>query len=203
MLFKNVDRYASVEIPIYSGDVLFDIQARTIRPDGSVLQLKKDDFHTTTGVGEGYVFYSDEKKVKFTFPAVEKNCILELYYKIHETRPFVEGVWDIQRSIPVLHNTFKLTVPIVLLESKAHGGFGWTWRYTPYNCSLSDPTEVRNLTPSRLTTDQTVTFSWSQNDIPAFEPEPMMGAYTNYLEYVKFSPSEWKTWDDISSWYCR
>ncbi len=202
-LFKNVDRYASVEIPIYSGDELLGIRARTIRPDGSAIELKSDDFHTTTGVGEGYVFYSDEKKVKFTFPDAEKDCILELHYKIHEARPFVEGVWAIQRSIPVLRNIFKLTVPVVLLEPQSRGGIGWTWRYKPYNCSLSEPAVQRDLTTSQATVDQTVTFTWSQNNVPAFKPDPMMGAYSNYLRYVKFSPSEWKTWDDISNWYCK
>ncbi len=202
-LFKNVDKYASVEIPIYSGDALEDIQARTIKPDGSIAQLKKSDFHVTTGVGEGYVFYSDEKKVKFTFPAVEKNCILELHYVIHETHPFVEGVWQIQGFTPVLRNTFKLTVPILLIEPTARGGAGWTWRYKWYNSPAVDPVVEKNLTPSQLATDQTVTFTWTKNDIPAFRPDPMMGPYQNHLEYVKFSPSEWKTWDNISKWYCK
>jgi hypothetical protein len=29
----------------------------------------------------------------------------------------------------------------------------------------------------------------------------MRPAYTNYLKYVKFAPSNWKSWDDISNWY--
>lgn len=47
----------------------------------------------------------------------------------------------------------------------------------------------------------TVTLTWSKNNIPAFKPDPMMPPYLNYMEYVKFSPSQWKTWDDISEWY--
>ncbi len=202
-LFKNVDDHASVEISVYSGEDLVDIQARTIKADGSVIELQKEDFHVSTGVGEGHVYYSDERRVKFTFPAAEKNCILEVSYKIHETHPFIQGEWDIQRSIPVLCNTFKLTAPLLLMQSHFQGGVGWTWRYKPYNCTLTEPMFDKNRTPSKLLKDQTVTFTWTKRNIPAFEPDPMMGPHLDHLMYVKFAPSEWKTWDDISGWYCK
>ncbi len=202
-IFRNIDDYASVEIPVYSGDKLTDISARTIKPDGSAVELKESDFHTIAGAAEGYIFYSDAKKVKFTFPAVEKNSILEYRYTIHESRPFVEDVWDIQNTIPILRNTYALTVPIILMAPQARGGLDWTWRYKWYNTFPCEPTVVRNLTPSQLTTDQTVTYTWSKSDVPAFKPDPMMGSYFDYVEHVKFSPSEWKSWNDISGWYYK
>lgn len=77
-LLRNADDHASVEIHVYSGDKIYGLRARTIEPDGSSIILGKDDFHTITGAGSDYIFYSDEKKVRFTFPAVRENCIMVL-----------------------------------------------------------------------------------------------------------------------------
>ncbi len=200
-LFKNIDDYASVEIPIYDGEILKAISARTIKPDGSTIELKKEDFHTITGDEQGYLFYSDRKKVKFTFPSIEKNCIIEYHYSVYSRYPFIQGVWGIQSSIPKLENSYKLTVPLLLILPVSKGGYDWTWRYKSFNFFLDRPNEHRNLTPSQANLDQTVTFSWIQKNIAAFEPDPMMPPYDYYVPYVKFAPSEWKTWDDISKWY--
>ena len=48
-LFKNIDDYASVGIPVLSGNKITDIFARTIKPNGDIIELKRDDFHTITG----------------------------------------------------------------------------------------------------------------------------------------------------------
>ncbi len=200
-LFKNIDDHASVEIPIYSGNKLESISARTIKPDGSTIELKPEDFHTITGDEEGYVFYSDMKKTKFTFPAIEKNCIIEYHYSIYSEHPFVQGVWEIQSRIPKLENIYRLTAPIMLIMSKARGGFDWTWRYKSFNSALDDPVSHQNLTASQANVDKTITFEWTKRNIPAFEPDPMMPSYDNYIQYVKFAPSDWKTWNDVSKWY--
>ncbi|MDE3058682.1 MAG: DUF3857 and transglutaminase domain-containing protein [Bacteroidota bacterium] len=200
-LFKNIDNYASIEIPIYNGQTLQSISARTIKPDGSTIELKQEDFHTISGDEQGYIFYSDRKKIKFTFPAIEKNCIIEYHYSVHSNYPFIQDVWEIQSRLPKLENIYTLTVPIILISPESKGGYNWTWRYKSYHFLLDQPSEHQNVTPSQATLDQTVTFFWKESNIAAFEPDPMMPSYDNYLSYVKFAPSEWKTWDDISEWY--
>lgn len=94
-LFKNIEDYASMEIHTDSKDRLTNLSARTINPDGTVIELKEDDFHTITGNGDDYVFYSDRKTTKFTYPAIEKNCIVEYHYDIDEAYPFVQDEWNI------------------------------------------------------------------------------------------------------------
>lgn len=200
-LFKNIEQYASVEIVLHDGDMLQSISARTIKPDGTAIELKPEDFHTITGDDQGYIFYSDTKKVKFTYPAIEKNCILEYHCSIHSSYPFIQDVWNIEGRIPKLENIYRLTVPKILIATEAQGGYNWTWRYKPFHYQLERPDVHENLTPSQVTRDQTVTFSWTEKNLPAFEPDPMMPSYDNYLAYVKFAPSEWKEWDNISDWY--
>ena len=48
-LFKNLDAHASVQINLYDGETLTDIEARTIKPDGSNIALKEHDFYTISG----------------------------------------------------------------------------------------------------------------------------------------------------------
>ncbi len=200
-LFKNIEDYASVEIPVYAGERITNLIARTINPDGTIIELKKNDFHTITGSDNGEVFYSDEKRIKFTFPAIQKNSIIEYDYSKEEEYPFVMDTWNIQGGIPKLENNYQLTAPTLLLAPKEKGGAGWSWRYCTYNTILDDPKSYSNLNPSSNTRDESVTFTWLKKNIPAFEPDPMMPPYSDYLQYVKFAPSNWKSWNDISNWY--
>jgi len=200
-LFKNVEDYASVEIPVSSGDKINDLNARTIKPDGTIILLKSDDFHTITGSDNGEVFYSDEKKIKFTFPAIEKNSIIEYNYTIEEEYPFVMDVWNVQGAIPKLENIYKLTVPTLLVTPKDKGGAGWNWRFKSYNFIVDNPDFAQNLNPSGGSLDASLSFTWVKKNVPAFDPDPMMPPYDEYLQYVKFAPSQWLGWNDISDWY--
>ena len=200
-LFKNIDTYATVEIPIYEGEKITDIHARTIKPDGTSIPLKETDFFVQSGVSDNEVFYSDRKIEKFTFPSIEKNCIIEYSYTKYEDYPFIMDKWYIQKQIPILSNTYKLTAPILLLAPENKGGANWNWRYKNYNCSLPEPMFTKNLNPSHTERDASVSFEWKMNNIPAFEPDPVMKSYNDYLEYVKFAPSNWAKWNDLSKWY--
>ncbi len=200
-LLRNVDQHASVQIDLYSGQSIYGLRARTIEPDGKSIILSKRDFHTITGAGSDYIFYSDEKKIRFTFPAVRRNCIIEYHYGINETHPFVQDVWQIQSRYPELLNTYRLTLPVLLLLSPANGGYGWNWRYKIYNSSIGKPKYRQDLGSNTPPSEQTITLTWTKRDIPAFKPESMMPPIMDYIKYVKFAPSSWKTWDDISKWY--
>lgn len=200
-LLRNVDGHASVQLHVYPGETIHGLRARTIEPDGSSIVLSKSDFHTITGGGSGYVFYTNEKKIRFTFPAVQKNCIIEYHYITHETHPFIQDVWEIQGMYPELENRYSLTVPLLLVLPVARGGYGWNWRYKVYNCKIGKPTYNADLDYNEAPSQQPLTFTWTENGIPAFKPDPKMPPYLDYIRYVKFAPSAWKTWNDISEWY--
>ncbi len=78
-LFKNVEEYTNVTIPISWDEKILQIEAQTYKPDGSKIVLGKKDFYLTE-TDNNSAFVSDEKTMKFTFPNVEKGSIIE--YKI-------------------------------------------------------------------------------------------------------------------------
>lgn len=200
-LFRDVDRYATVTLHIPWSDKLTDISARTIKPDGTIINLKGSDFHKITGIQNEEIDYSNIETVKFTFPAVQRNSIIEYHYSLYSPHPFLQTGWMIQGSLPKLETIYKLTASILVLMPVSEGGLGWNWRYQWHNCDLGDPQLIRNITPSNLTREKTFTYKWVQKDVPPFVSEPMMPPESRYLQYVEFAPADWKTWDDVSKWY--
>ena len=201
-LFKNIDDQATVVIYVGDEEKLMNVRARTIKADGTPVELKAGDFYTSTGSGGGEIFYTDRTTVKFTFPAIEKNCLVEYSYTKLKQRPFVTDVWEIQHYLPTLRNTYTLTVPAILLQKESLGGYDWSWRYVAYGAiAVGKPSVIKPLNPGGSTYSQEVVFSWSLQNIPAFQPEPLMPSHEQFMAYVKFAPSEWKDWNDISSWY--
>ncbi|HRS96910.1 MAG TPA: DUF3857 and transglutaminase domain-containing protein [Smithella sp.] len=81
--------FATVSISYREGyqevDVLF---ANTIKPDGQVVPLNKNDIYDTAEYA-GYQFYTDIKVKKFTMPAVEDNCVIEYAYEIRNLKPIL------------------------------------------------------------------------------------------------------------------
>lgn len=199
-LFRNTENSATVQIPLYEGETITDLHARTIRPDGSNVFLKEQDIYTITGESKGPVFFSDAKIVRFTFPAVEKGCILDYKFTKKTQRAFWYDVWKIQNYLPTMNDQYTLTIPLVLMD-KQHG-LGWTWRYKSYNYpDLPKPVQSPTNIYERMSNNGKVSFTWTLHDIPAFEREINMPPQSLNMAYVKFSLSEWSSWDSITSWY--
>lgn len=85
---------------LYGGEIkIKDIAARTIKPDGSIVQLKKEDIYERTIVkGSGLKF----KAKSFAMPAVEPGCIIEYRWREVRVRTDADNVrLQFQRDIPV------------------------------------------------------------------------------------------------------
>ena len=201
-LFKNIEKYAFVEIPIYNGEKIEKISARTIKPDGTVVQLKSDDFYQSSGMGEGATFYSDKRSVKFTFPAIEKNCIVEYEYTKSKLRPFMTDIWYIHDAMPTLLNRYSLSIPKILVVSKVNNGAGWDWNFKTYNYALDNPVINDQQVMKDLGKEKEI-YTWTLKNIEPFKVEEMMPPVLDYFGYVKFAPSEWKKWKDVSEWYYK
>lgn len=85
---------------LYGGETkIKDIAARTIKPDGSIVLLKKEDIYERTIVkGSGLKY----KAKSFAMPAVEPGCIIE--YRWREVRVNTDANYvrlQFQRDIPV------------------------------------------------------------------------------------------------------
>ena len=199
-LLKNIENNSTVEIYLDGEDKLNSISARTIKSDGSEIILDSKDFHTSTGQSDNTVFYADDQIIKFTFPAIENNCLVEFKYSILKKFPFVNDRWRIQKFDPIIKNTYKLTAPVLLLAPPPNGS-GWKFTYQNYNCLVETPNFEKNRNYTKSEKNESVSFEWERRDVPAFKTEPNMPPISNYIQYVKFSRADWKSWNEVSKWF--
>lgn len=72
-------KYGDVEIPLPSEmGIITDINARTIRPDGSVVNFSGKIFDKTIVKARGFQY----RAKTFSMPNVEPGCIIEYYYTV-------------------------------------------------------------------------------------------------------------------------
>ena len=92
---------------IYGGETkIQDIAARTIKPDGSIVELKKADIFERTIVKTSGVKF---KARSFAMPAVEPGCIIEYRWREIRVRSDANYVrLQFQRDIPVRRVTYSV-----------------------------------------------------------------------------------------------
>lgn len=103
---RGRESQSKIDIPFFGNAKIKDIAARTIKPDGSIIELKKDD------VFERTIIRLSGLKVKaksFAMPGVEPGAIIE--YRWREVRgdhlTFYERL-QFQRDIPVQRVTYHI-----------------------------------------------------------------------------------------------
>jgi transglutaminase-like putative cysteine protease len=124
---RGVEEAAKVEITHLHGVHVTDVAARTVRPDGSVVELAKGQiFDRTAAKGAGV-----KVEVKaFAFPAVTPGCILDYRWtEIHhmDDAPFV--YLELQREHPVRRTELYLK-PLPL------GGTGYNFKMRTFNMKV-------------------------------------------------------------------
>ena len=75
---RGRDKQSKIDIPYFSGTKIKDIAARTIKPDGSIAELTKEDIIERTVVKLGGIKL---KARSFAFPSIEPGAIVEYKWK--------------------------------------------------------------------------------------------------------------------------
>ena len=103
---RGRDSQSKVELPYYGNHRIKDIAARVIKPDGTAVELKKEDVFDRTVVKLSGV----KVKVKsFALPGVEPGAVIE--YRWREVHPYGDANQlrlQFQRDIPVRTVTYYL-----------------------------------------------------------------------------------------------
>ncbi len=130
------------------------IEGRTIKPDGSVVEIKKD------AIIEQTLASIRDIKVKansFAFPAVEPGAILE--YRWKEIQPFqMYSRYYIQRNIPIQTLSYHIEPPLK----------------TDPNSLLAMLTATFNWPQIQVAKERDGSFGFQIQNVPAFREEPQM-----------------------------
>lgn len=96
---KGKEQQRQVQIPYYDEDDVGDIAARTIKPDGTVVELAADAVFDRSLLKAGNVRV---KAKSFALPAVELGAIVEYRYKVyHYSGILTYKMVELQREIPI------------------------------------------------------------------------------------------------------
>ncbi|HES59217.1 MAG TPA: DUF3857 domain-containing protein, partial [Caldithrix sp.] len=187
--------WATREIYLSDEMILSDFSARTIKANGEIIPLTKDDLHPTKLI-DGADQISHEKSVKFVFPGVEPGAILEYSFTINDQGWFVGDIWFIQKDIPVLYTKYTMEIPTIFFKYKNN------WTYSTNAIQLGEPQVLKNILTERSEKDQSRIFYWEITDIPAFEDEPNAPPYFDIAQYVRYD-IKYKDWNELTEGYWK
>lgn len=151
---RGREEQSKIDIPYFGEYKIKDIVGRTIKQDGSIVELKKDAIFDRT------IINTRGLKIKaksFAMPAVEPGVIIE--YRWREVRDGELSFYvhlDFQRDIPVQEVKY-------FIKPYSAPGFSYVMRLRNFNCpTLSLTKEKDGFSSTKL------------NNIPAFKEEPYM-----------------------------
>lgn len=156
---KGKDQIATIDIPSSGEDVISHVSARTIKPDGTIVEMKDSAVFKREVVR---IRGLKRKVTSFAPPAVEPGAIVEYRYTETARHPSIMYVkLQFQREFPVR----KATVFVwpLDLEQTAYKMY-----FIPYNCR---PTPIKR--------EQNGYFSSTLEQVPAFQEEIYMPGEPN------------------------
>jgi hypothetical protein len=180
---RGKEQFATVEIPRIGGRDISGVAARTIKADGTIVELKKDS------IFDRELAQAKHLKLRgktFALPNVEVGDIIEYQYKEHRNNEIASHMrLYFQREIPmwnVAYHLKPLSIPML----------PWGMRTMAFQCQLP---------PFRK--EPNGFFTTSLNNVPAFKSEPYMPPEDQvrawvliyYEEDKKIEPE--KFWKDI------
>ncbi len=183
-IFTNLGREEESEVRVpYNAafESVTIIRARTIRPDGSVLNVRPADIRTAKPSE-----YDDARVISISMPGVQPGCIIEYEYVTDQRSSQMPGhfwtQWYFQAGTdPVLLTRLTVRTPkdMVLQRRLRNSGIQPTVR------PAADGKTIVNV--------------WEQRNVAPFELEPMMPPAETLLP--KLTLSTIPDWDSIARWY--
>jgi hypothetical protein len=171
ILTEEGRKYANVEIPfVKESEDVVNIRARTIKPDGSIVEFHDKVFETALVRGRGRRYLAKT----FAFPDVQVGSILEYFYTTDLKEHFIyDSNWILSQELFTRNARFALkpykgtSVPINLR---------WSWHDLPQGAN------------PKVGPDGVVRME--ANNIPAFQTEDFMPPANDLKSRVDFIYSE-------------
>ena len=171
ILTEEGRKYADIEIPFYAGyGSITQIHARTIKPDGSIVDFDGKVFTKSIVKARGVKYLAKT----FTLPAIQPGCVIEYYYTIDLSEErIIASHWIVSDELFTRAAKFSLkpyTSPYLPY------GLRWTWQNMP--SSAPQPVEG----PDHIVRLQVTS-------VPAFQREDFMPPEDEVKARVDFSYS--------------
>jgi transglutaminase-like putative cysteine protease len=174
---RGRDTQSKVELPYLNGSELRDIAGRTIKSDGTIIDLKPEAILDTVLARVGKLKLQAKT---FSLPGVEPGAIIEYRWREVHKSSFYTRV-HLQRDFPIQRVTFSIKPPPA----------SYSLELKTFN--IPDPTFVHEASGMRGAT---------LTNVPAFRPEPQMPPEDEVRMWVlayyssSFAPSGARFWTE-------
>jgi hypothetical protein len=160
------------------------IFANTIKPDGKIIPLDMNDIVDSSEYA-GYEFYTDIKVKKFTMPAVEDGCIIELAYEIQNLKPVLSFDYA---DIFFCRNFFPMEEDIIEIV-------------LPKSTELKYKKFKTDITPQIITDGNKKRYIFVNTKQKEIIPESRMPSLFERDTFPQIYFWTLNSWDVISKWY--
>jgi hypothetical protein len=179
VLTEKGKELATVRVPYDPGSFgKFEVQARTIHPDGVIVPLSE----APKEISEVKTAEYDVRSMVFNLPSVETGSILEYLVRIHDG--YWVNSWEVQQSHFVRHERFIY---------KANGRFGLA--------------TAAHIPTGQLPKLDKGSFTLELTDVPAFPDEDWMPPMNTLRWRVQFYVSDYQDskqfWEDATRRWAR
>ena len=113
VLSEKGNSHADVEIVIPPDGSLSELKARTIHPDGKIIEFTGKPFQKTLIKGRGIKVLAKT----FTMPDVTVGSIIEYKYRIDVRRNIFDNSWTIQHELYTVKESFRMKPYLDALEA--------------------------------------------------------------------------------------
>lgn len=168
VLSEKGKKYADVEIVIPPEGSISGLKARTIEPDGKIVEFSGKPFQKTIIKGRGLKVLA---KV-FTMPEVNVGSIIEYKYRIDWPYILTNNYWTIQHDLYTLKESFRMKPYDGLLEGFENG-------YRVASVYFRMPGALK----PQLKGDA---YEMEAENIPAFHPEGYMPPEEDFKPQILF-----------------
>lgn len=162
------------------------IFANTIKPDGKIIALDRKDIIDSSEYA-GYEFYTDIKVKKFTMPAVEDGCIIEIAYEIENLKPVLSMDYSetffCQNFFPIEEDIMEIVLPA-----------GTKLQYENFRTDI---------TPQITSLGNKIKYVFINKKQKEIIPESRMPSLLDRDTFPQISFWTLSNWDIISQWYIK
>ena len=186
-IFRNESSFMENYVFFDDKTTFESFSARTVKPDGTSLELSEKDIYHVTVERKNYEYDQKDHVVTYNFPALKKGDILEIKYKSVSRYFYFSDIYFVQDKMPKKYSRFEIKIPNFIFDAD------FNFSYKTKNISIPEPVLKKGVGD---TGDRS--YVWESRNIPAFKPEPMMGNDINYRGHVEMQLAYWNTWNGFS-----
>jgi hypothetical protein len=168
VLNKKGSHYADVEILVPPEASISGLKARTIHPDGKIIEFTGKPFQKTVIKERGFKVTARA----FTLPAVTVGSIIEYKYKIGLPGVVLDNAWNIQHELYTVKESFRMKPFGGLLE-----GFEKGHQVAALSSHMPDHLKPRQRGDG---------YELEVENMPPFEPEGYMPPEEDYKPQIRF-----------------